>query len=52
MFKPYNPCNHCTQPKETCSKCGYTNAQLNYNRALQKITELSKELGKPITILT
>lgn len=51
MFKPYNPCDHCPQPKSMCEKCGYQAALTNYDRALNKIVELSNKLGEPITIL-
>lgn len=51
MFKPYNPCDHCPQPKSMCEKCGYQAAQINYQRALKKIAELSSKLGEPMTIL-
>lgn len=50
MYTPYNPCDECKQ-KAMCSKCAYHNITTNYIRALEKIRELSAELGKPITIL-
>ena len=51
MFKPYVPCDECKQSKEVCDKCSYKFAQINYDRALNKIRELSAELNKPVTIL-
>ena len=50
MLTPYIPCTDCTH-KDKCSKCAYTNLKTNYERALNKIRELSAELGKPITII-
>ena len=51
MVTLYNPCNDCKQKNKECWRCAHRALQLNYQRALKKITELSKELGKPITIL-
>ena len=50
MYSPYNPCDDCKR-KEMCNKCSHKALQENYQRALNKIIELSVELGKPITIL-
>lgn len=50
MFTPYNPCDDCKR-KEMCNKCGYRASQINYERALNKIRELSAKLGKTVTII-
>lgn len=50
MYIPYNPCNDCKR-KEMCNQCAFRNAQLNYQRALDKLRELYAEQGKQITIL-
>ena len=49
MYIPYDPCKDCKQ-KDKCDKCTHKALQINYERALNKIIELSTELGKPITI--
>ena len=51
MLKPYEPCKDCKQPKETCSKCGYKNLEKEYHRALTRLIELNRELGRELTIL-
>lgn len=51
MYVPYNPCDDCKQKGKLCNKCAFTNTELNYQRALAKIVELSAEQGKQITIL-
>ena len=47
MFAPYNPCDNCTH-KDKCDKCTHKALQINYERALNKIIELST---KPITLI-
>lgn len=51
MVTPYIPCSQCTQKNKECWRCGYEATRTNYHRALEKIIEISAELGKPITIL-
>lgn len=40
MYVPYNPCD-CCKRKYTgqCSRCAINNLEINYKRALVKITE-------------
>ena len=49
MFEPYDPCKLCRN--KICTHCTYKALQTNYERALQKIRELSAVIGRPITIL-
>lgn len=49
MFTPYEPCEDCVA--KNCGRCSYEFAKVNYQRALEKIVELTNELGRPITIL-
>lgn len=51
MVTLYNPCNDCKQKNKECWRCGYKASLTNYQRALNKIRELSVQLGKSITIL-
>ena len=50
MYTPYNPCQDCKH-KEMCGKCAHRALQENYQRALNKIIELSAQTNTQITIL-
>lgn len=51
MYIPYNPCDNCKEKYKRCTQCQMTIMEINYHDALNKIRELSAELGKKITIL-
>ena len=46
MFLPYEPCEGCLF--EVCDKCAYGLLQIEHQRAVERIAELSPT---PITIL-
>lgn len=48
MYIPYRPCDDCPNKDKLCDKCAFTNLQINYQRALTKIIELSPT---PITLI-
>lgn len=50
-YFPYDPCDNCPQKGKLCHQCALTNLNINYQRALDKVRELSAKLGIKITIL-
>lgn len=50
MFTPYHHCDDCKR-KDICDKCTFNAMQIEYQRALNKIIELSAKTNTKITIL-